>query len=87
MTKIFCPYFLTYLLENEPRHQSEAMSCLETFYWKETVNSKFESIMNIHTWKLVDLHSRNKLLGHKWIFKKNIKADGTIDKYRGKLCC
>ena len=41
--------------------------------------------MNIHTWKLVDLPSRNKLLGHKWIFKKNIKADGTIDKYRGKL--
>jgi hypothetical protein len=61
------------------------MSCPEAFYLKEVVNSKFESIMNIHTWKLVDLSSTNKLLGHKWIFKMNMKVDDTIDKYKGRL--
>lgn len=27
----------------------------------------------------------NKLLGSKWIFKRRIKADGTIDKYKARF--
>jgi hypothetical protein len=65
MTKIFGLDFLTYLLENEPRTYFEAMSCPEASYWKETVNSKIESIMNNHTWKLEKLLLGSKLLGHK----------------------
>ena len=38
-----------------------------------------------HTWKLVDLPPENKPLGCKWIFKKKMKPDGTIDKYKARL--
>lgn len=34
---------------------------------------------------MVDLSSGNKPLGLKWIFKRNIKADSSIDKYKAKL--
>jgi hypothetical protein len=33
----------------------------------------------------VDLPLRSKLLGHKWIFKRKMKIDGIIDKYKAKL--
>ena len=66
-SKSFGPYFLTYLLENEPQSFNEAMSTPEAPMWKEAVNSEIESIMQNHTWELVDLPSRSKPLGCKWI--------------------
>lgn len=33
----------------------------------------------------MDLPSGSKPLGHKWILKKKIKVDGTIDKYKVRL--
>ncbi|XP_074323850.1 uncharacterized protein LOC141660760 [Apium graveolens] len=38
-----------------------------------------------HTWELVDLPNGCKPLGSKWVFKKKLKADGTIDKYKARL--
>nr|GEW16034.1 retrotransposon protein, putative, Ty1-copia subclass [Tanacetum cinerariifolium] len=38
-----------------------------------------------HTWELVDLPRGCKPLGYKWIFKKKMKADGIIDKYKARL--
>ena len=48
------------------------------------LSSRFLILSN-HTWELVDLPPGNKPLGSKWIFKKKIKADGTIDKYKARL--
>ncbi|KAH7864181.1 hypothetical protein Vadar_026696 [Vaccinium darrowii] len=38
-----------------------------------------------HTWELVDLPPGSKPLGYKWIFKRKMKADGSIDKYKARL--
>ena len=54
-------------------------------FWKETVNSEIESILSNHTWELIDLPSGNKPLGSKWIFKRKMKDDRTIDKYKARL--
>ena len=61
------------------------MSSPEAPYWKETINDEVESIFQNHTWELVDLPQCSKPLGYKWIFKKKMKADGSIDKYKVKL--
>ncbi|CAL8175186.1 unnamed protein product [Prunus armeniaca] len=61
------------------------MASPEAPLWKEAVNSEVESIMQNHTWELVDLPPGNKLIGYKWIFKRKLKADGTIDKYKARL--
>ena len=84
-TTSFGPEFLTFLLENEPRTFNEAMSSSEAQFWKEAINSEIESILNNHIWELVDLSPGNKPLGSKWIFKRKMKADGTIDKYKARL--
>ena len=61
------------------------MSCPEAPQWKEVVNSEIESILQNHTWELVDLPPTTKPLGYKWIFKRKMKADGSIDKYKARL--
>ena len=58
------------------------MSSPEAPYWKEAINDEVESILQNHTWELVDLPLGSKPLGYKWIFKKKMKADGSIDKYK-----
>ena len=81
----FGPDFLTYLLENEPRKFKEVVTSPEAPFWKEAINSEVESILSNHTWKLVDLPPGNKPLQCKWIFKRKMKADGDIDKYKARL--
>ena len=61
----FGPDFLTYLVENEPRTYQEAVSCPEGPLWKEAIKSEIDSIMQNHTWELVDLPPGSKPLGYK----------------------
>lgn len=61
------------------------MNSSKVQYQKETVNNKIKSILINHTWQLVDLPPGNKPLGYKWIFKRKLKDDGTIDKYKSRL--
>ncbi|KAK9158341.1 hypothetical protein Scep_004915 [Stephania cephalantha] len=85
VAKSFGPDFLTYMLESEPQTFKEAMSMPEAPLWKEAINSKIESIMNDHTLELVNLLSNMKPLGCNWIFKRKLKADGSIDKHKARL--
>ena len=41
--------------------------------------------MQNHTWELVDLPPGSKPLGCKWIFKRKMTTDGSINKYKARL--
>ncbi|KAF3675558.1 hypothetical protein FXO38_04703 [Capsicum annuum] len=82
---LFGSDFVTFFLENEPQTFKEAMTSSDSSFWKEAVNSEIDSILSNHTWELVDLPPGNKPLGSKWIFKRKMKVDGTIDKYKARL--
>ena len=77
--------FLTYMLEAEPQTYSEAIRSTESSLWKDAIKSEIDSIMQNHTWELVDLPPGMKPLSSKWIFKRKMKADGTIEKYKAGL--
>ncbi|KAH9746354.1 CCHC-type domain-containing protein [Citrus sinensis] len=67
------------------RKIKEAVTSAEGTLWKEAINSEVEFILQNHTWELVDLFPGCKPLGYKWIFKRKMKADGSIDKYKARL--
>ena len=46
--------------------------------WKDGVNKQY--------WKLIDHLQENKHLGLKWIFRRKITVDGTVEKYKARLC-
>ncbi|GKE26616.1 retrovirus-related pol polyprotein from transposon TNT 1-94, partial [Tanacetum coccineum] len=77
--------FVSFMVENEPTSYQEAVTSSEAHQWKEAIKSEIDSILQNHTWELVDLPPGCKLLGYKWIFKKKMKAEGTIDKYKARL--
>ncbi|GJV21919.1 zinc finger, CCHC-type containing protein [Tanacetum coccineum] len=47
---------------------------------REAINDEINSIMGNNTWVLVDLPPRCK-----WIFKRKLKVDGTIEKFMARL--
>ncbi|GJW23146.1 zinc finger, CCHC-type containing protein [Tanacetum coccineum] len=52
---------------------------------KEAIDDEIGSIMENNTWVLSDLPPGCKPLGCKWIFKRKMKVDGTIDKFKARL--
>ncbi|GJZ72824.1 retrotransposon protein, putative, ty1-copia subclass [Tanacetum coccineum] len=79
------PDFVSFMVKNEPTSYREAVTSSEGHQWREAIKSEIESILQNHTWELVDLPPGCKPLGYKWIFKKKMKADDTIDKYKARL--
>ncbi|KAL0359117.1 UNVERIFIED_CONTAM: Retrovirus-related Pol polyprotein from transposon TNT 1-94 [Sesamum angustifolium] len=61
------------------------MASLEAKQWKEAVKSEMDSIVSNGTWVLVDLPPGCTTIGCKWIFKKKLKPDGSIDKFKARL--
>ncbi|GJZ11301.1 zinc finger, CCHC-type containing protein [Tanacetum coccineum] len=51
----------------------------------KTINDEMDSIMGNNTWVLADLPPGCKPLGCKWIFKRKLKVDGTIEKFKARL--
>ena len=41
--------------------------------------------MSNHTWELVELPPKVKPIDCKWVFKRKLKLDGTIDKFKARL--
>nr|GEV06345.1 reverse transcriptase domain-containing protein [Tanacetum cinerariifolium] len=50
-----------------------------------TIDDEIGSITENNTWVLSDLPPGCKPLGCKWIFKRKMKVDGTIDKFKARL--
>ncbi|KAL0455010.1 UNVERIFIED_CONTAM: Retrovirus-related Pol polyprotein from transposon TNT 1-94 [Sesamum latifolium] len=43
-----------------------------------------DSIVSTETWEPIDLPSRCTTIGCKWIFKKKLKLDGSVDKFKAR---
>ncbi|GJX18591.1 zinc finger, CCHC-type containing protein [Tanacetum coccineum] len=78
-------YSYCYSIEEDPRTYNEAMLSRDSAFWKEAIDDEIGSIMENNTWVLSDLPPGCKLLGCKWIFKRKMKVDGTIDEFKARL--
>ncbi|KAL0442067.1 UNVERIFIED_CONTAM: Retrovirus-related Pol polyprotein from transposon TNT 1-94 [Sesamum radiatum] len=85
VVKDFGSDFVTYNIEDDPVTFKDAMASLEAKQWKEAVKSEMDSIVSNGTWVLVDLPPGCTTIGCKWIFKKKLKPDGSIDKFKARL--
>ncbi|GJZ93963.1 retrovirus-related pol polyprotein from transposon TNT 1-94 [Tanacetum coccineum] len=85
VNKDFGPNYMTYIVNEKPQTYKATMESSEAPYWKEAIQSEIDSIVHNNTWKLVDLPLGHKPIDHKWIFKKKLRLDGTIKKYKAHL--
>ena len=83
--KSFGDDFIVYLVDDTPKTIDEAYSSQDADYWKEAVRSEMGSIMTNGTWEIVDRPYGCKPIGCKWVFKRKLRPDGTIERYKARL--
>ncbi|KAK1619091.1 hypothetical protein QYE76_024608 [Lolium multiflorum] len=83
--KSFVHDFIVYLVDDTPTSILEAYASLDADYWKEAVRSEMDSILANGTWEVTDRPYGCKPVGCKWVFKKKLRPDGTIEKYKARL--
>jgi hypothetical protein len=83
--KFFGDNFIIYLVDDTLKTILEAYSSPDADYWKEAVRSEMDSIMSNGTWEVVERPYGCKPMGCKWVLKKKLRPDGTIDKYKARL--
>jgi hypothetical protein len=85
VAKSFGEEFIIYLVEDTPTTIAEAYSSLDADLWKKAVQSEMDSIMSNGTWEVVHRPYGCKPVGCKWVFKKKLRPDDTIEKYKVRL--
>jgi hypothetical protein len=83
--KSFGDYYIVYLVDDTPSTIGEAYSSPDAGFWKEAIRSEMDSIMSNETWEVVERPYRCKPIGSKWLFKKKLRHDGTIERYKARL--
>jgi hypothetical protein len=72
-------------VDDTPKIIAKAFASLDADDWKEAIHSEIDSFLSNETWKLVDQPYGCKPVGCKWVFKKKLRSDVTIDKYKARL--
>jgi hypothetical protein len=85
IAKSFGDDFIIYLVDDTPKIIVEALASPDADDWKEAVCSEIDSILSNGTWELVHQPYGCKPMNYKWVFKKKLRPDGTIDKYKTSL--
>jgi hypothetical protein len=63
----------------------EAYASPDVDYWKDVVCSEMDSITANGRWEVIDRLVGCKPIDRKWVFKKKLRSDGTIEKYKARL--
>ncbi|GJY27434.1 zinc finger, CCHC-type containing protein [Tanacetum coccineum] len=71
--------------KDKPKAFDETTKSQDVAFRKEAINDEMDSIMGNNTWVLADLPPGSKPLSCKWIFKRKLKVDGTIEKCKARL--
>ena len=73
------------MLFRSPVSYYDANKSVGAPFWLEAINNELESIMSNHNWELVELLPKVKPIGCKWVLKRKLKPDCTIDKFKARL--
>jgi hypothetical protein len=83
--KSFSDDLIVYLVDDTLMSIAEAYASPDADDWKESVQNEMDSILSNGIWELSERPHGCKPVGCKWVFKKKIRPDGTIEKYQERL--
>lgn len=53
--------------------------------WEKSMQEEMTAVEKNHTWELVNLPQRKEASGVKWVYKVKCNADGSVQRYKGRL--
>ena len=83
--KDFDPDYYVFNVDENPLTLKEDLLSPDCVFWKGAMNDEIDSLISNKTWKLVDIPPSCKTIGCKWVLRKKLKPDGTIDKFKTRL--
>jgi hypothetical protein len=83
--KSFGDDFIMYLVDDTPTSIAETYASPDADDWKEAVHNEMDSILSNGTCELSKCPHGCEPVGCKWMFKKKLRPDGTIEKYNARL--
>jgi vacuolar-type H+-ATPase catalytic subunit A/Vma1 len=72
-------------VDDTPSTIEEAYSSPDDDFWKESIRSEMDSTMSNATWEVVERPYGCKPIGSKWVFKKKLRSDDIIERYKARL--
>ncbi|KAE9301204.1 hypothetical protein PF008_g22824 [Phytophthora fragariae] len=69
----------------DPRNYREAMRSERAVKWKVAMEEEIGALEDNETWELMKKPDRVKVLHSKWVFKTKKHADGSVERYKGRL--
>ena len=70
---------------DDPSSVKEARSMDDANQWELAMTEEMQSLDHNDTWSLCKLPKDRKAIGCKWVFKRKLKLDGTVEKYKARL--
>ena len=74
-----------FLGSSEPSTFQEAVIAPDGELWKAALDAEYQSQMENKSWVLSKLPAGRKAIGCKWVFKKKLKADGSLERYKARF--
>ena len=59
--------------------------CPERDKWMEAMEKEMASLKANDVYDLVELPKDRKVLGSKWVYKRKVKADGSVERFKSRL--
>nr|AAU90288.2 Polyprotein, putative [Solanum demissum] len=66
----------------EPSCHSRA---IKDVHWRHAMSEEYNALIQNGTWELVPLSPSQNIIGCKWVFKRKLKSDGSLDRYKARL--
>lgn len=68
----------------EPRTFRDAMHSAEAAHWKAACDHEHANLLRMKVYVLVPCPPDRNLVSTKWVFKRKLRADNTVEKYRAR---
>lgn len=69
----------------EPLNYEDAIEAEDAEKWLEAINEELKSLKDNNTWTLVNRPENVNVITNRWVFRKKLKSNGEIERYKARL--
>lgn len=69
----------------DPSSVAEAKSLQDRDQWEKAMDREMNSLRSNDVWDLVEPPPNGRIVGSKWLFKRKVNEDGTMERYKARL--
>jgi len=58
---------------------------IKDVHWRHAMSEEYNALIQNGTWELVPPSPSQNIIGCKWVFKRKLKSDSSLDRYKARL--